>query len=174
MEETLGKYVYHGSAEPIDIVQPRLNKRMMWKDGKYIKIFEDISFHATPYRWIALAYTRDKNQKILVNGEEFYYTMAVDLYKEYKVVEILGINSLEESLSKLYGKGGYVYVFEQEQFSRVDGLGNLEVITKESATPVLIEEIVNPVQEMIDNGVEFKFSDLADPEHFDWMKKITS
>jgi hypothetical protein len=52
------EFIYHGSHESFDIAIPKLQRRKGKNpDGEgFITVFEDISFHATPYKWIALNY----------------------------------------------------------------------------------------------------------------------
>ena len=85
---------------------------------------------------IAVLVKKDKKEKFNYDGKEFYYNTAVDLYEHNKTVLILGINSLEESLEKLYGGGGYLYIYDKTDFFHKEGLGNLEVITKDNIKPV--------------------------------------
>jgi hypothetical protein len=165
MESLPRNVVYHGSPRPFGTVEPKLNKRVRIEQGEPVVIFNEVSFHATPHRWIALAYTYDGRQTFELNGKEMSYSMGVDLYGTDKVVTVLGTGSLEESLSKLYGKGGYLYHYDASHFFYTEGLGNREVITKDSIDPIEAEHITHPVEEMKKEGVEFHFIDLALPEN---------
>ena len=168
MEDTNQKFVYHGS--PIefnsDHAIPKKHKRGKWNEStkSYEIIFDQESFHATPYKWIALAYTY-KSKPIEIEDKKTYYNIAVSLYQHIKEVEIFGLNSLEESLKILYGEGGYLYTFDKNIFIHKKGLGRLEVISEKPIKPLKIEKIENPVEEMKKLGVVFKFVDLALPEN---------
>jgi len=172
MEEPSDNFVFHGSKESFEIANPKKNIRSrLTKEGESEIVFEGISFHATPYKWIALAYTYNRAIKE-INGKKFIYTMGVDLYNHDKELEIYGIGSLEESLKILYGSGGYVYHFDKNKFIYTEGLGNLEVISKESIEPIEIEHISDPVEQMKNLGVTFKFLDLSLPENENDRKLI--
>lgn len=160
MEEE--KFVYHGSPRLFDGEQvvPKRSRRF---NTENVLIFDDVSFHATPHRWIAVAYTYNGRQTFELEGKKYYYNMGVSLYEDNKEVEIFGVGSLEESLDKLYGQGGYVYHFDKEHFFYTEGLGPREVITKSNITPANIEHIADPVAELQKAGVTFRFIDLANP-----------
>jgi hypothetical protein len=165
MEEPSEKFVFHGSKESFKTANPKRNLRSrINKSGEREVVFEGISFHATPYKWIALAYTYNRTQKE-IDGKSYIYTMGVDLYKHDKELDIYGVGSLEESLEVLYGKGGYIYHFNKDKFIYTEGLGNLEVISQESIEPIEIEKIDDPIEEMKKLGVTFKFIDLSLPEN---------
>lgn len=138
---------------------------MRTENGELKVIFNDTSFHATPHRWIALAYTYDGRQEFEHNGRRIHYNMGVDLYGNDKEIAVYGAGSLEESLAKLYGKGGYVYHYDANHFFYTEGLGNREVITKEEIDAIEAEHITNPVEELEQEGVEFRFFDLTLPEN---------
>jgi len=149
-------YVYHGSHEIFDVVAPK--KQVRIRDGK--EIFNEISFHATPYKWIALAYTCIQ-KPISLNGKKTNYMMGVSLYNHALKVDIFGIESLERSLEEMYGQGGYLYVFDKKDFYHTEGLGNLEVITKDPIKPIRVDKIDNPIEEMKKERVKFNFIDLT-------------
>ena len=161
------KYVYHGSNKEFDSEHaiPKRNIRIAeGNDGKEETIFDEESFHATPYKWIALAYTY-KSEPYEIDGKTAHYSMAVSLYEDTGEVEIFGFGSLEESLQKLYGSGGYLYHFDKDKFIYKEGLGNLEVIVQEPTKPITVERVENPVEEMQKLGVTFRFTDLGLPEN---------
>ncbi len=161
MDNTQKAHVYHGSHELFDIVQPKRNLRSkIDKNGNEEIIYDDISFHATPYYWIALAYTYTPRSKT-VDGIVRRYNIGVSLYELDKVIEIEGFGSLEESLTELYGNNGYVYTFNSKDFFHTKGLGNLEVVTKENLKPIKITHVEDPVSEMKKIGVVFRFKDLS-------------
>lgn len=58
MQQPNTEFMYHGSHESFDIAIPKLQRRKGKNpDGEgFITVFEDVSFHATPYKWIALNY----------------------------------------------------------------------------------------------------------------------
>ena len=143
--------VYHGSAEKLDIIEPRRNLRS--RNGEVI--WDAVSFHATPHRWIALAYTRSKDAP---------ETTGVDLYQMKPVVEVIGSTTLEEALESLYGQGGYLYHFDAKEFTHAEGLGNLEVFSEKSVSPVRVEPINNPVAELEKEGVAFVFTKKENPK----------
>lgn len=148
--------VYHGSPERFEIAHPK--KQIRERNGEVI--FDEISFHTSHFRWIALAYTYSFEKVFPDQDESPYYNMGVDLYGSKKEVEIVGVGSLGESLKRLYGKGGYVLSFDDKDFSHKEGLGNLEVIATQAIHPLKIGRIEDPVEEMIREGVRFHFVDL--------------
>ncbi len=158
------KYVYHGSDIFFDSVVPKRQIRAKIENGERKVKFDEISFHATPHKWIAIAYIC-KIKSFQIDKQLFEYNMAVDLYTHRKELIIFGINSLEESLDKLFGEGGYILTFKKEDFFYMEGLGNLEVITKKTIKPLRIEFIKNPVEKLRGYGVSFKFIDLLLPEN---------
>lgn len=168
MENIEDKCVYHGSPREFDSEQatPKRNIRRRWnkENETYDVIFDQESFHATPHKWIALAYTY-KSAPYEIGGKTAHYNMGVSLYKDTKEVDILGFNSLEESLKVLYGEGGYLYHFDKDKFLYKEGLGELEVIAEEPTKPITVERVDDPVAEMKKLGVTFKFIDLALPEN---------
>ncbi len=151
------QYVYHGSHELFETVIPKQNRRRN-KDGEII--FDAISFHTTPYYWIALNYLCVCQNKE-VRGENYWYSTGIDLYKYKEVIDVYGVDSLEESLDVLYGKGGYVYTYDVKDFFHTEGLGNFEVITDKSVEPLHIKKIDDPVSELRKLGITFNFIDLA-------------
>ena len=163
MENPDKKYVYHGSSRKFDSDHaiPKSNIREN-AEGKVI--FDQESFHATPHKWVALAYTYHA-APYQIDGRTARYGMGVDLYQDTKTIGIFGFGSLEESLQKMYGDGGYVYHFGKDGFIYKEGLGNLEVIATEPTEPVTVERIDNPVEEMRKLGVSFEFIDLGSPEN---------
>jgi hypothetical protein len=170
MENLDNKFVYHGSPKEFDSEQANLkrNIRTKWNEETQESdiIFDQESFHATPHKWIALAYTY-KSAPYEIDGKTAHYNMGVSLYDNTGTVEILGFNSLEESLDVLYGNGGYLYHFDKDKFLYKEGLGDLEVIAEEPTKPVTFERVDDPVSEMKKLGVTFKFIDLALPENED-------
>lgn len=165
MEGPEKKSVYHGSPREFGTVKPRENIRMRIEKGEEIVTFKDISFHATPHRWIALAYTYNASESFNLEGKQIRYNMGVDLYDNNKSISIYGFGSLEESLEKLYGEGGYLYQYDADHFFYTEGLGDLEVITQKEIDPIHAESIKNPVEELKKEGVTFDFIDLALPEN---------
>lgn len=137
--------VYHGSPDRFERVEPKRNRRLNKNDEI---IWDRKSFHATPHKWIALAYTR--------SGKENHST-GVDLYELKKIVHVWGPTNLSDALRELYGKGGYLYEFDAREFSHEEGLGNLERFTDKSLTPTAVTRIDDPVAAMKELGVEFKF-----------------
>ena len=162
------KYVYHGSPTLFEMAIPKRQVRSQYdKNGKLKVVFDEISFHATPYKWIALAYTYT-SKPYKLKSKTAHYNMGVSLYKHEKELGIYGFESLEKSLEELYGDGGYLFTFKNEKFFHAGGLGNLEVITKESLKPHEIEKIDDPLFELKKLGISFKFIDLAKPENKQW------
>jgi hypothetical protein len=80
----------------------------------------------------------------------------------------LGFESLEKSLEKLYGEGGYLFLFEKEKFFHTEGLGDLEVITKEHLKPFKVERIDDPIAELKKLGISFTFRDLSEQKNEKW------
>ena len=163
---TSGKYVYHGSPVDFDIAKPSFTRRGKYIDGKFEIAFEGTTLHATPHKWIALSYTHDKakNLEFTHNGKKYHYTSGVSLFDNNKKVFIIGQKTLEQSMKKLFGKGGYLYVFEAKDFTTAKGLGNLEVISYEPQKPIKKIFIKNPIKEMEKLGVKFIFEDITKRE----------
>jgi hypothetical protein len=172
MTDSEPKLVFHGSKALFEEAKPKKNIKTRTKEGgeRHV-VFEGISFHATPFKWIALAYTYNR-QTVEVEGKKYIYTMGVDLYGESKELDIIGIGSLEESLEKLYSGGGYIYHFNHGDFVFVEGLGNREVIIDKDITPIKIERIENPIEEMKKEGITFKFVDLTLPKNEEFRKML--
>ena len=171
MEKTPGT-VFHGSPTQFDSEEavPRRQQRTTeTESGEEVVLFDEESFHATPHRWVALAYT-DRPAAIERDDIRGQYGMAVNLYANEKSVLIIGVDSLEESLRVLYGEGGYLYHFADGTFVYKEGLGDLEVVTNEPAKPIRIERVDDPVAEMRRLGVKFKFVDIAQPENERYRK----
>lgn len=153
--------VYHGTSEYKGWSNPQIHKRIKKnKSGNRKVIFDELSFHASSLKWIALAYTYSY-KTFLLNKEEFYYNISVDLYSKIKQIEIHGINSLEKSLEALYGNGGYILEFSSNDFFHKQGLGYMEVITKKVFKPISIIKIDDVVIKLIKENVTFSFIDLS-------------
>jgi len=166
MEKIPGR-VFHGSNEKFDSEEARPARQIRTQEnleGEEVVVFDEESFHATPEKWIALAYT-DKPSAIEKDGVSGRYGMGVSLYDNNKSVLIVGIGSLEESLEALYGEGGYLYHFDDDTFVYKEGLGNLEVVSNEPTRPLEVERIDNPIEEMLSLGVNFEFIDISLPEN---------
>jgi hypothetical protein len=148
----MSNIVYHGSADLIDAIQPRRNVRMSADGGT---IWDRVSFHATPHRWIALAYTRAKNVP---------ETTGVDLYELKPTVDVYGRTTLDAALASLYGRGGYLHEFNAEDFAHEEGLGLLEVFSPNTIRPIRVTRIDDPVAEMRKEGIEFNFIKKAQPK----------
>lgn len=169
MESPDEKYVYHGSPREFDSDHaiPKRNIRSRTNaEGKVEVIFDETSFHATPYKWIALAYTYHA-APYEIDGKTAHYNMGVSLYENTKEIEVYGFESLEQSLKVLYCKGGYVYHFDKDVFIYKEGLGDLEVIVTQATKPIVVERVEDPVEEMKKLGVTFKFVDLGLSENKD-------
>lgn len=165
--ETPNKIVYHGSPKEFDSKEavPKRNRRIKHaEDGTEQVIFDQESFHATPHKWIALAYTYNRTP-FKIEGMSGLYNMGVSLYEDRKEVNVFGVGSLEESLKALYGNGGYLYHFDGDKFVYTEGLGRLEVIATTPTKPITVEHIDDPVEEMKKLSVTFRFFDLSLPEN---------
>ena len=153
--------VYHGSSHNFKVAKPFHTTRGHIKNGKAILDYEGISLHATPYKWIGLAYTANRLPYIHNNiKKKFNFGVPVrekDHEFNRQNVEIHGKQSLEYSLKKLYGNGGYLYTFNENKFKWVKGLGVNEVISYDEQVPKKIEFIKDPVKEMKKLGVNFVF-----------------
>jgi hypothetical protein len=168
MNQPDDKYVYHGSKEPFETAIPKRQIRScVDEEGNVKTIFDDISFHATPYKWIGLAYTYDR-KRYEINGKIAQYNIGISLYEHTEEIEIFGFNSMEESLEKLYGDGGYLFVFEKDRFFHAEGLGDLEVISKDPLRPIRVDRIDDPVATLKKLGIRFKYIDLALPQNEKW------
>lgn len=142
--------VFHGSPlHQIEVVVPKQNRRTQMVDEKLVTVFDQLSFHASPFRWIALAYLYRENA---------LHHMGVNLYGEKAEVLITGPNTLEESLAFLYGNGGYLHLFDAKDFWWCEGLGSCEVITNKQVCPLEIKFIKDPISEMKEDGVQFLFT----------------
>jgi hypothetical protein len=168
MSEPNKLYVYHGSHELFDLAIPKRQIRKGLNPDlngeKYITVFDDISFHATPYKWIALNYIC-QCQNVIYQGKEYWHATGVDLRKYKEEIEVFGVESLEKSLEVLFGQGGYLFTFNAEDFIHQEGLGINEVIAKSPVKPISIERIDNPVSEIKKLGIPFVFKDLMLPEN---------
>ena len=153
------EFVFHGSAKLFEEAKPVKSLRYgVDKNGNRVIKFNEVSFHATRYKWMAISYT---NSRVFYknNEESLTYTQGVSLYKYDESVGIWGFESLEDSLEKMYGNGGYVYVFSKDKFFHKDGLGDLEVMTKEELKPEAIIRVDDPIKELKKYGIEFDFID---------------
>lgn len=72
----------------------------------------------------------------------------------------------------MYGDGGYLFVFERERFFHTAGLGDLELITQDNLKPYKVERIDDPVAELKQLGIKFKFTDLVVSENAEKYKKF--
>ena len=160
-------YVYHGSVHKFDVAKPSFTSRShSSKLGKIIRDYEGISLHATPYKWIAMSYMADKKVSFTYKKEIYHYGKGVDVRTKNegfynKEVAIYGKRSLEYSLEKIYGKGGYLYTFDAKNFKHVKGLGENEVMSLEEQEPLKKQFIKDPVKMMKKEGVNFIFVDLT-------------
>lgn len=161
-------YVFHGSHELFDIAIPRRQVRKGFNPDpngeKYVTVFDDISFHATPYKWIALNYIC-QCQNVIYQGKEYWHNTGVNLKKYEEVIEVCGVESLEKSLEVLFGQGGYLYTFDAKDFAWQEGLGINEVIAKKNTNYISVERIDDPVAEIKKLGIPFVFTDLTLPEN---------
>lgn len=154
-------HVFRGSEKKEEILEPKPNRRSKIINGKRTIIFDEKSIHATPHKYIALAYTYKKNNFFTHRGKTESYNMGISLYEKTKRVIIIGKKSLEHTLDKLYDKGGYLYTFDAKDFTRMKGLGSLEVVSLKIIKPKKIEYVKNPVKEMKKLGVKFGFIDVT-------------
>ncbi len=160
------KYVYHGSHESFDVAipKPQIRKSKNPNGEGFVTVFEDVSFHATPYKWIALNYIC-QCQNISYQGKEYWHSTGVSLKSYKEEIEVYGIESLEKSLEVLFGNGGYLFTFDAKDFAYQEGLGILERISKKEIVPLSIERINDPVSELKKLGIVFIFKDLMLPEN---------
>jgi len=160
------KYVYHGSHELFETAIPKRQRRKSKSfNGKgWVTVFDEISFHTTPYKWIALNYIC-QCQNISYEGKEYWHATGVSLKKYKEKIEVYGVESLEKSLEILYGKGGYLFTFDAKHFHHQEGLGELERISKKDMKPLSVERINDPVAELKKLGIAFKFIDITLPEN---------
>lgn len=142
--------IYHGSPFKFETALPKRNKRFN-KNNELI--WDKNSFHGTPHKWIALAYTRTRKDN---------HTTGVDLYEQNKIVDVYGPTNLTNALTELYGEGGYLYEFDASDFSHEEGLGNLERFTDKTLIPISVTRIDDPVVAMKELGVEFKFNSYSE------------
>ncbi len=165
MNKPDGNYVFHGSHEMFETAIPKRNRRMKKNDaGEWVAVFDDVSFHATPYYWIAVNYTCI-TQDVEYQGKKYWHCTGVELKKYKEEIEVYGVESLEKSLEILFGKGGYVLTFDKNNFHTQEGLGILELISKKEIKPSSITRIDDPVSELKKLGIPFKFIDLTLPEN---------
>lgn len=160
-------HVYHGSYFDFDIAKPSYTRRAnLSKEGNYVLKYEGVSLHATPYKWIALSYMKNKKSKFVDKGKVKNFSVAVPVAKKDKdfhsrEITIYGKKSLEYSLKKIYGQGGYLYSFDTKDFKQVKGLGENEVASFKEQKPKKKQFIKNPVEMMKKEGVRFTFEDLT-------------
>jgi hypothetical protein len=159
-------YVFHGSHELFETAIPKrqIRKGKNQNGDGFITIFDDISFHATPYKWIAINYTCIC-QNVSYNGKEYWHNTGVSLKNYKEEIEVYGVESLEKSLEVLFGKGGYLFTFDNKDFVTQEGLGMLEVIAKQEVKPLSIERVDDPVSELKKLGITFTFIDMTLPEN---------
>src|SRR5690606_14920293 len=114
---------FHGSHELFENVIPKrqIRKGKDSETGEWVNVFDDISFHATPYKWIAIHYIA-QNKNVMYKGKEYWVSTAVSLKNYKEEIEIYGVGSLEKSLEILYGQGGYLYTFDAKDFFHQEGL----------------------------------------------------
>ncbi len=154
------KYVFHGSMVKFDMAIPKRQKRSkVGLDGKDLITFDEVSFHATAYKWIAMSYVYEP-QIVQIKGNSYKYRVGVSLYDYREEIYIFGLDTLEKSLEILYGQGGYLMTFDKDSFFHMEGLGDLEVITKDPLAPIKVEEISDPVAELKKMGIKFNFIDM--------------
>lgn len=139
--------VFHGSSFLFETARPSATQRVT----KGEVVYEGTSLHATPYYWIALAFTARKG------GSSNF---GVSLFTDDKTVLVLGSESLEKSLLELYEGDRYVYEFPAEPFAWQKGLGPLEVVSFEEQKPSKVDIIRDAVAVMKDAGVKFVFSPI--------------
>lgn len=162
--------VYHGSYLNFDIAKPsRTGRGYLNKEGEFVRTYEGISLHSTPYKWIALSYMKNKRAKFIDKGKVKYFSAAVPVARKdknfnNKEITIYGKKSLEYSLEKIFGKGGYLYTFDGKNFKHIKGLGENEVASYEEQKPEKKQFIKNPVEMMKKEGVRFVFEDLTKSE----------
>ncbi len=127
-------------------------------------MFDEVSFHATMYKWIAIHYIC-QCQNYTYQGKEYWISTGVDLKQYKEEISIYGVESLEKSLEILYGQGGYLYTFDAKDFFHQEGLGILERIVKSEIKPLSVERIDDPVAELKKMGITIVFKDLMLPEN---------
>jgi hypothetical protein len=99
MQQPSTEFVYHGSHESFDIAIPKLQRRKSKnkETGEWETVFEDVSFHATPYKWIALNYIC-QCQNVSYQGKRTGICTGVSLKSYKEEIEVYGVESLEKSL----------------------------------------------------------------------------
>jgi hypothetical protein len=164
--------VYHGSPVNVDVLKPSLTRRRHFINGKLDIAYEGISLHATPQKWIAISYLRNKNIKFIHKNKPMYFSVGVSLFNKSdkstnkKKINIYGKRNLEYSLSKIF-TDGYLYSFPSSSFvgkETIKGLGDLEVVSFNEEIPKKKIFISDPVKTMRNMGVKFKFIDLTKRE----------
>ena len=83
--------VYHGSKLKFEVAKPSPTSRGHMKNGKIIIDYKGISLHATPYKWIALAYTGNQ-LPYKYKGSKMFFNFGVPVKKK--------IMSLKDKLLK--------------------------------------------------------------------------
>ena len=93
MEKSSDNFVFHGSKESFEIATPKKNIRSrLTKEGERETVFEGISFHATPYKWIALAYTYNRTIKE-INGNIINSNEINAFIQESELMKSIGNHS---------------------------------------------------------------------------------
>ena len=160
-------YVYHGSYLNFDIAKPsRTGRGYLNKKGEFVRTYEGVSLHATPYKWIALSYMANKRAKFVHKGKNIRFKSGVTVAKKEedfynKEITICGKRSLEYSLEKIFGDGGYLYTFDAKHFKHVKGLGENEVMSLKELKPLKKQFVKDIVSMMKKEGVKFEFEDLT-------------
>lgn len=152
--------VYHGSQTKKSYSNPNHHRKVKKnKAGVLEAVFDGISFHASKYKSIALAYTYSV-ETFRLNDWDCYMNVGIDLNDINKPIEVYGYHDLDYSLGKLYGKGGFIHTFNSQYFKHKKGLGDLELVTNIEIAPLEIEYINSPVEEMKKYGLSFRFINL--------------
>lgn len=158
--------VYHGSYSYFKVAEPSYTKRVHYEHGKLVTDFEGVTLHVTPDKWIALAYTANRRKTFMHKKKRCNFNFGVPVKQKdsgyhNKIITIFGKRSLQYSLNKLYGKGGYLYTFRDKDFKAEQGIGENELISYEKVTPTNIHFIKNIVKEMQNQHVNFRFIDIT-------------
>lgn len=146
--------LYHGSSFKFEAPKPMFNQRFN-KESQPVIVWRGDGVFATNDRRIALTYTAT----IDTEGE---YTHGVDIINKIDKNEpltlfVFGGTSKEGALDKLYSDSapGYIYHLDPKGFIHEEGLGKMEVVSR-NVPNVKEIEIVNRKAEItkyVDHGL---------------------
>lgn len=143
ISDTSNEYVFHGTAADFAQVLPKPNLRT---DRSGNVIWSGSGVFASDDRRVAVIYTDRRSPG---------YGQGVDLVNktspnEPLALHVTGGESKEDALDKLYGpvaeSKGYIHMLDANGFSREPGLGQMEVVSRETPNYHKVPEFPNGIQ----------------------------